>query len=73
LLNLCIYSSCAAAFRPSVFLKEANCTASNSAVQLMLVLAGWRISWGDSYLLCRPPDSQSSSGISGGSHVCCGG
>ncbi len=70
---LCNQSSCTAAFRPSVVLKAAKCTASNSAVQLMLVLAGWRASWRDSCLFCLPLDSQSSSGISGGSHVCCGG
>ncbi len=71
--HLCNYSSCTAAFRQSVFLEEAKCTVWNSAVHVMLVLAGWRASWGDSYLLCLPLDSQSSSGVSGGSHVCCGG
>lgn len=71
--HLCNYSSCTVAFRPSVELREAKCTASNCAVQLMLVFAGWRASWGNSYLLCLPLDSQSSSGFSGRSHVCCGG
>ena len=54
-------------------MQTAKCTVLNSAVQVMLVLAGWRASWGHSYLLCLSLDSQSSSGISGGSHVCCGG